>query len=67
MARILQIIGQEVETSVGGGWSNIEKMQMAVQIAALVRASFVRPTDSDIRDMLLMVASQLSAPPFPRE
>lgn len=45
------------------GMTNIQKMQIAVQIAALVRASFVQPTDSDVRDLLQMAANQLSAVP----
>lgn len=42
--------------------TGIDKMQLAVQIAALVRASFKQPTDSDVRDILQMASSQLSAP-----
>ena len=46
----LHLVGREQREEETAAMTNIQKMQLAVQIAALVRASFVQPTDSDVRD-----------------
>ena len=58
----LRLVSKDSSEEQVSGMTNIQKMQLAVQIAALVRASFVQPTDSDVRDLLQMAASQLSLP-----
>jgi hypothetical protein len=40
--------------------TDVDKVELATQVAALVRASFKPFTDSDIRDVLRTAASQLS-------
>lgn len=60
MADLIEMGKQRVPALMG--MSTIEKAQLAVQIAAFVRASFSKPTDSDVRELLAMAASQLSAP-----
>jgi hypothetical protein len=61
MADILEMVVQR-EPDADSNMTNIEKMQLAVQITALVRASFTKPTDSDLHELLQMTATQLSLP-----
>ena len=60
MNKVIQF-GSPKDTTEVVQLTSIEKMQLAVQIAAIVRASFKQPTDSDVQDVLQMAASQLSA------
>lgn len=45
--------------------TEIDKAELATQVSAIVRASFKPLTDSDIRDVLRMAASQLALTSVP--
>ncbi len=62
MAKMIQFGGS---TTTGNSLSltPIEKMQLAAQIAAIVRASFKQLSDSDARDVMRLATSQLVPSP----
>lgn len=59
MAQIVQM--EKAEPTKQVPLTNVEKAQIAAQIAAIIRASFRPLADSDVRDVLRLAASQLVA------
>jgi hypothetical protein len=58
MSKVLEF-GKTQEEPADTTLTNIEKAQLAAQVAAIIRASFKQVADSDVRDVLQLASSQL--------
>lgn len=63
MSQVIQMAGSNKNAPTDVPLTHIEKAQISAQIAALIRASFKKLTDSDVRDVMQLASSQLLPAP----